>query len=187
VTFSPQVEAYLLAFAEAYGLERFVQCRTRVTNVEPLPAASTPGTAPGGASSANGVGPAPSSAAPTANGTGPVANGSSPAARRRWRVTSEPTADDARLSPVTVIAAPDAARHRETEEFEAVVVCNGHYSEPRLPPDSGPPRCAWLLQPPVLEAGSTALHAASLPPYWRVMLATGNLSCGAKPLCCTPT
>ena len=136
-THARQVEAYLLAFAEAYGLERFVQCRTRVTRVEPLPAASTPGSASGGAVSVNGLVSANNGAAPAANGTGPVANGSSPAAGRRWRVTSEPTADGPRLSPVTVVAAPDAAGRSETEDFEAVVVCNGHYSEPRLPPDSG--------------------------------------------------
>jgi len=148
-----------LAFAEAYGLERFVQCRTRVTRVEPLSAAGSLGTALGcGASDANGVGPETSAAALAADSTGPAANGSDPAATRRWRVTSEPTADDARLSPVTVVAAPDAARHRESEEFEAVVVCNGHYSEPRLPPDSGPP-LARLAAAPIFGADYTALHA----------------------------
>ena len=129
-----------MAFAEAYGLERFVQCRTRVTRVEPLLAASSPGSAHGAAVSDDGAGPATDGAAPATNGAGPVANGSDSAAGRRWRVTSEPVEDDPRLSAVTVIAAPDAARNSESEEFEAVVVCNGHYSEPRLPPDSGAPK-----------------------------------------------
>ena len=127
-----QVEAYLLAFAEAYGLERFVQCRTRVTRVEPLAAVIASGIAHGATSPGDGMQTATNSAAPAANGSGPAAG-------RRWRVTHEPVADESQLSPVTVVAANGAANRSEAEDFEAVVVCNGHYSEPRLPPQSGLP------------------------------------------------
>ena len=127
-----QVEAYLRAFAEAYDLEHLVRCRTRVLRVEPLAADSPHDVfvheAP---ASADGRGPA-------ANGAGSAANGADPAACHRWRVTSEPVPDDPRLSAVTVPAPTDAAGGGDSEEFGAVVVCNGHYSEPRLPRNSGP-------------------------------------------------
>ena len=126
-----QVEAYLRAFAEAYDLERFVRCRTRVTRVEPLPANSS------AASSAHDEAATATGAGSAVNGAAPAARGTAPAAWHRWRVTSEPVLDNPGQSPVTVPAPSDAAAGGDAEEFEAVVVCNGHYSEPRLPKDSG--------------------------------------------------
>ena len=125
-----QVEAYLKAFAEAHGLEHLVRCRTRVTRVEPLPADSAASPARNTAAIANGDEPSANSAAAAAGSAGP-------AAWHRWRVISEPVPDDPWLSPVSVPAPPDMAGGGDAEEFGAVVVCNGHYSEPRLPMDSG--------------------------------------------------
>ena len=130
-TSATQVEAYLQAFAEAYDLERLVRCRTRVTRVEPLTVDSA------AASSAHGAAAVANGGGPANDGAGSVASGAGPTARHQWRVVSEAVPDDPWLSPVTVPPPPDAAGSGDTEEFGAVVVCNGHYSEPRLPRDSG--------------------------------------------------
>ncbi|GBF91344.1 hypothetical protein Rsub_03664 [Raphidocelis subcapitata] len=109
-----EVLAYLRAYAEHYGLHKFVRYGARVVRAKPL------GRAGGGAAAAAAAAEAAAEAEAAeaeAPGDAPVTGDSGP----RWEVTFE--VED----PAT------GARDTQRQEFDALVVCNGHYTATNLP------------------------------------------------------
>jgi hypothetical protein len=107
-----QVLRYLQAFAEHYHLQELIQFNCQVLTVQPAPAE-----------------PPPAAAAAVAAG---APDGSTAAGMpwQRWVVQWRQLP----LTPVPPTAAAAAvAGVTHTEHFDAVLVCNGHYSEPQVP------------------------------------------------------
>ncbi|KAF6256908.1 hypothetical protein COO60DRAFT_1702105 [Scenedesmus sp. NREL 46B-D3] len=98
------VLAYLQMFADMHQLHQHVQFNTQVLQAVPMPAAAGSSTAQN------------SNASSTANGS------SSSGAATKWQVQS------VRLGPDG-----QAEQQPQQQEFDAVVVANGHYSQPNLP------------------------------------------------------
>lgn len=107
-----QVLRYLEAFAAAFDLASVVETCTQVVTVRP-PAALAGGGAAAGA-------------------------GGSLGQQQQWEVTlrragSSSTSSDGGSTGSTGSSSVAQADADEVAGFEAVVVCNGHYSEPRVP------------------------------------------------------
>lgn len=103
-----QVQRYLEAFAEEFQLLQHVRFGTVVQKLAPLNDAAA-------------------AAAPAAaNGNSSSSSSSAPPDWLRWRVTTQPAADGH-------AAASSSGAGSISKLFDAVVVCNGHYSRPRLP------------------------------------------------------
>ena len=120
----PQVLRYLEAFASAFDLGQVVQTRTEVLAVRPLPAADRDDVAvagdvlsPGGSSGAGGL---------------------------RWEVTTRGLGSPAGAAAAAAGPAPGSssgsgssgggeAAAARTSVYDAVVVCSGHFAEPRVP------------------------------------------------------
>ncbi|PSC74279.1 Flavin-containing monooxygenase FMO GS-OX-like 3 [Micractinium conductrix] len=107
-----EVLAYLEAYAQRFGLLRHIRFGTEVTRLQPLPAAAGgPGSSGGGGSGAGG-----------AHGW-------------RWRVEAC-SACSGGSSDAAEESSPCGSTNGDTEEsleVDAVVVCSGHFSEPRYP------------------------------------------------------
>ena len=115
-----EVRAYLAAFADHYGLRDVVRLDTEVVSVRPVDAAGV------GQGGTNDGGRASAAAAGIRTGEGADAAGTDRAAwGPRWRVISAPAGAGE--------GARAAGRDEREEIYDAVVVCNGHYSEPRVP------------------------------------------------------
>lgn len=139
-----EVYHYLKAYAATFKLEQLVEFRTTVVRARPVAALQS--AAACGAAAARSV---PDIAQPSSNGAasltqnggssanGATANGFSAAVgsssiepdQQRWQVTTAP-------------AGPPSSRGSEaggqsTRVFDALLVCNGHFSEPRLPDAAG--------------------------------------------------
>eukprot|EP00793_Prasinoderma_coloniale_P001785 PRCOL_00003591-RA len=100
------VEHYLEAYADRYGLREHVRLGTRVLEATPVDAA------------ADG---APQVRLPAPDWRRPGAAVGLVPDTTAWRVTSSGAAGG------------DGGSERRVEVFDALCVCNGHYSEPRLP------------------------------------------------------
>ena len=109
------MRAYLDAFADAFDLKRLVRFHTRVLEAEPV---ATDVSLPEETSESSDAHPA----------------------RHQWRLTSEPLPPATDASPAA--SADGASGGSTTELFDGLVVCNGHYSEPRLPPAKGDCTCS---------------------------------------------
>eukprot|EP00884_Botryococcus_braunii_P009903 jgi/Botrbrau1/18914/Bobra.177_2s0069.2 len=105
-----EVQAYLEAYCDVFGLLPFVRCNTTVRRVIPVPAVTPPHL---GTSLANVAG---SDSVPGALGTWEAGGTGTGHPELRWRVAS------------SVAGGPEVE-----EEYDAVVVCNGHYADPRVP------------------------------------------------------
>ncbi|CAL8462038.1 g1569 [Coccomyxa elongata] len=132
-----EVEAYLEAFAAAFDLEKHIRFNTPVLRVTPCKDNCRPSTSASSAADAgqnghsygeNASGSAASDVAVgmSQNGLQNGGNAGRPEEEEklpwpRWRVTTTPDQDQG--DPTT----------SGEEVFDAVVVCNGHYSHPRRP------------------------------------------------------
>jgi hypothetical protein len=104
---------YLQAFAEHYHLTELIHFNCQVLRVQHAPA--------------------PTQAAAAA---GPPDNSTAAGApwqkwQVQWQQIPPATSSNASSNPPTATAAAAGSEH--TEQFNAVLVCNGHYSEPQLP------------------------------------------------------
>lgn len=107
---------YLRAFVKTFGLEPLVRLNTKVVRALPWPPS---------AAEANGHASAASdalTAAAAGDGKVPAATSSGGSGGERWRLTTAPAA---------------GGGGEEEHQFDALLVCNGHFSEPRLPPSPG--------------------------------------------------
>lgn len=107
-----EVQRYIEAFAERYNLRRLVEYHTSVEAAVPLMPDGDCG-GDGGGSSSN-------------------------AAWQRWQLSLRRGSGAAAgtSSGSGEVSSRSGSRHQEEleqQQFDAVVVCNGHYSEPRLP------------------------------------------------------
>ncbi|KXZ53330.1 hypothetical protein GPECTOR_7g1224 [Gonium pectorale] len=142
-----KVLGYLEAFADFYQLRPLVRTGTRVLAVEPAP------------------------------GTAPelLARETEPGADISWLITSERLASNGHASSsgsgdsgggnrVDGSAGPGSAGgvHVQQELYDAVVVCNGHYSEPRLPEVRGA-----FGSPPAFPGQQLHSHNYRDPEQWR--------------------
>jgi hypothetical protein len=108
-----QVLRYLQAFADHYHLQELIQFNCQVLSVQTAPPTQQP--------------PPPAAAAGA-----PDSSTAADIPWRRWVVQWQqlpPTP----IPPATTTAAAAAGGVTHTEQFDAVLVCNGHYSEPQLP------------------------------------------------------
>lgn len=121
-----EVLRYLRAFAAFYGLEAYIRFNTRVVSVTPQPAgggsSGSCGQADGSSSSSTALQPPP----------------------YKWRVVTAPS-DTPRLPSCSHVNGMDSAAQQgqgaTQHEFDAVVVANGHFSEPKLPDVRGMSTC----------------------------------------------
>lgn len=124
---------YLKAFSATFQLEQHVQFETRVVQAVPVAASKMP--APDQ--------PAQPSDS-TGRGNGSVHSGSNgigscdiAPSEQRWQVTTTRAG-----------GGDSAAGYQTTRVFDALVVCNGHFSEPRLPDAAGnlpPTQCNAIM------------------------------------------
>lgn len=106
-----QVRAYLNAFADAFDLKRLVRFSTKVLRTEPIISdAAFPGKTIDASCKALTQGP-------------------------RWRLFSAPVQPESETSSDS--PSDTAVDISSVEVFDALVVCNGHYTEPRLPHTEG--------------------------------------------------
>lgn len=125
-----QVRAYLDAFADAFDLKRLVRFRTRV--VEALPVLANASEPEHTSDARLNQGLRESSDASMDLGS---REGAAPACHR-WQLTTQPISPAPDASSAAGLT--DEMRSGGSKElFDGVVVCNGHYSEPRLPPSEG--------------------------------------------------
>lgn len=108
-----QVLRYIEAFVKAFDLAPVVQTRTEVLAVRPL---GTAAAAPGGSKSSS-----------TTNGGG---GGSG------WEVTVRGPGPAA-VADGSSGSSGSSSEQTSTLVYDAVVVCNGHFSEPRVPEFEG--------------------------------------------------
>jgi hypothetical protein len=161
-----QVLRYLQAFADHHHLQDFVLFNTRVLTAIPVDSsAATP--IPLLAASANGS-TLSNEVRPQAAAVAAAALDQSPALLAaavpwpRWNVTWQQTQTDraagaapatGSTSPTRAVPAADACADNipqpksdvQTEVFDALLVCNGHYTEPRLPDIPGAEQFPGLL------------------------------------------
>lgn len=123
-----QVYNYLKAFAATFQLEQHVHFRTRVVRAVPVAASQS----------------AAASAQPIAGSDGGAAqNGGSRGVGscdidpedQRWQITTAPAA--AGRNAAGAGSQPAIADGQSIRIFDALLVCNGHFSEPRLPDAAG--------------------------------------------------
>jgi hypothetical protein len=129
-----QVYGYLKAYAAIFQLEQHVQFQTQV--VRAVPVATLPSAVTGTpAQPSNGSSSGVSTSGAHATSKGAVGSCDIPPSEQRWQVTIAP----AHRGKSTAGAAtrPDTADNQITSVFDALVVCNGHFSEPRLPDAAG--------------------------------------------------
>lgn len=138
-----QVYHYLKAYAETFQLEQLVQFRTTVVRARPVAASQSAAASEAAARSVpdaaqpitNGNGGATQNGAGSANGG--TTSGSSTAVgsssiepgQQRWQVTTAPAGLKGGQG--------GGAGGQSTHVFDALLVCNGHFSEPRLPDAAG--------------------------------------------------
>ena len=103
--------AYLAAFADAFDLKKLVRFSTTVLRAEPMPWADA-----------------------AVFGDVTDADGAAPALNFRWRLTSAPVQHEDATSALPNSQGMSAST---VEVFDSLVVCNGHYTEPRLPHAEG--------------------------------------------------
>lgn len=136
-----QVLRYLKAFADHYHLLELVRFNTFVMSVSPV--ASTASTAAAAAKPARHTSHAGHSAVSRTDQQSAAQQSTSPDAPwTRWNVTwfgpTDLTGHGIRCpGPVPPVmqgyAASSEDRVMQSEAFDAVLVCNGHYTEPHLP------------------------------------------------------
>lgn len=155
------MHSYLRAFAEAFSLGPLVRLHTRVVHVTPPPALATAALGPADRGTASGApnGIPNGIANGTANGCSDTvdSSGMGEVAGREMTASADVVSGDGGGggnggiggggggsgdgSSVTeqwkVTTAPAAGGCEEEHAFDAVLVCNGHFSEPRLPPSPG--------------------------------------------------
>ncbi|KAG2443029.1 hypothetical protein HYH02_009444 [Chlamydomonas schloesseri] len=165
-----EVLGYLEAFADFYQLKPLVRYHTRVLAVEPVAAAE------------------PASAAGSSGAT----TGSEADANKKeeeeeevvWSVTSERLASNGRASTSSAGGSADGDIGRdsgslaqEREMYDAVVVCNGHYAEPRLP---DPDQVRGLLPPGHFPGQQLHSHNYREPAQWagKTVLVVGASNSG---------
>ncbi|KAK9862092.1 hypothetical protein WJX84_002278, partial [Apatococcus fuscideae] len=117
-----EVLAYLEAFTDAFSLRHHIQYDTTVTLAEPLPAGHENGLTDAAAVSSNGQ---------RAEANGHTSHGNGQAACEdlpwpRWR-----------LSLRQAQRKGSKQRHVSTQDFDALLVCNGHYTDARWPEVAG--------------------------------------------------
>ena len=104
-----EVLAYIQAYAAHFNLLQYVQFGSEVLAAQPPPPAASHGAAAGEGSSSS--------------------SGADGGAGRRWRLTvrrqGEPSSSGSRGG--------GSGTSEQQLEYDAVVVCNGHYTQPRLP------------------------------------------------------
>ena len=110
-----EVRAYLDAYADHHGIRGLVRLGERVVAVTPMETRDS------------GTDADPSATSDTHSEEAPEEARHLEKWGPRWRVDTEPVG--------TTVAGKgeDPGRRDASEEFDAVVVCNGHYSEPRSP------------------------------------------------------
>jgi cation diffusion facilitator CzcD-associated flavoprotein CzcO len=182
-----EVQRYLEAFADHYSLREMVRLGVRVEACAPLllegeeegaqEAAAERGREQRG-DAAGPAGPSPAAAAAAASDPrrlwGP----------RRWRVVTRPASPHTAAHQASNLGSTAAAEAGtaaaaaavEEKEYDAVVVCNGHYSEPRLPPVSRPPG-PGPLPPPTREEHSHNYRTCE-PYIGKTVVIVGAMSSG---------
>jgi cation diffusion facilitator CzcD-associated flavoprotein CzcO len=124
-----EVQRYLEAFAEEFGLLQHVRFGTEVQRLQPVQAAGAAAAA--GASAADGG---------SSDASGRSSGSTLPDGWLRWEVTTRP-AQQAQQgqqqqqggSPSASPGGSGTAAGSSSQQYDAVVVCNGHYSRSRLP------------------------------------------------------
>lgn len=175
-----QVYNYLKAFAAAFQLEQLVRFNTRVVQALPVADSATASGDGGSSISSNGVS--------DSGQHGTVGASSIDPQQQRWRLTTAP----AHGSP-----GADGPGGEAVRTFDALLVCNGHFSEPRLPdapgrlgtPSDRVSQGTWRLSPRSLKRSQARMRFAdeaecsllslALSPLWQLPKAVaGAFSCG---------
>lgn len=160
-----QVLRYLQAFADHHHLQDLVLFNTHVLTAVPVvSSAATPisllATFANGSALSNKAHPLTASVAAAAADYGPAKTVPWP----RWKVTwqhtqtdrvaqDRPAAVTGSTGPTTAVPAANACANNQpqptssvqSEVFDALLVCNGHYTEPRLPDIPGAEQFPGLL------------------------------------------
>jgi cation diffusion facilitator CzcD-associated flavoprotein CzcO len=122
-----EVQRYLEAFAEEFGLLQHVRFGTEVQRLQPVQAAAA------AAAGASGEAGGSSDASGSASSSGSAA----PDGWLRWEVTTQPAQQGQQHqqgdSPSASPGCSGTGASSSSQQYDAVVVCNGHYSRPRLP------------------------------------------------------
>ena len=135
-----EVAAYLAAFAEHYGLRPLVRFNTEVLSARPIePRPGRRGQRERGGQHERGVsGGEEEGGGGGGGGSGGIEeeeNGVTTAAADEDDDAEDEEEDARRWGPKwrVVSATTSSGDHSVEEVYDAVVVCNGHYSEPRVP------------------------------------------------------